>query len=195
MKINNKNFHILNETSPVYIIPVFLLIFLLSLNEVLLAKDPSQLPSFRIRNLSGEKFDSRKHQGKTLVLSFFFTRCPPCRKEMPALYNFMSQEGLLEQLLFVDPFVEALKIRAEPDTERGIRDFINSINIPPERVFFDEIGTLLKKMSHNGAFPKASQLGTLVVYPTIIVIDGSGKLVLSLEGTGPNFLEKIRQKL
>ena len=185
----------MNETSPIYFIPVILLIFLLSFNGDLLAKDPSQLPSFRIRNLSGEKFDSRKHQGKTLVLSFFFTRCPPCRKEMPALYKFMSQAGLLEQLLFVDPYVKALKIEDEPDTERKIREFINLINIPPERVYFDEIGTLLKKMSHNSAFPQANRLGTLVVYPTIIVIDGSGKLVLSLEGTGPDFLEKIRKKL
>ena len=183
------------KTSMIFFIPIFLLTYLLSFNEDLLAKDPTQMPSFRIRNLSGEKFDSRKHQGKPLVLSFFFTKCPPCREEMHALYNFMSQEGLLEQLLFVNSYVKALNIDGEPDTERGIRNFIKIINIPPERVYFDEIGTLLKKMSHNSAFPQAKRLGTLVVYPTIIVIDGSGKLVLSLEGTGPGFLEKIRKVL
>ena len=185
----------MKKTSLIYPITIFLLIFLLSLNEVSLAQDQPQIPNFRIRNLSGELFDSRKHQGKPLVLSFFFIRCPPCRKEMPALYKFMSQEGLLEELLFVDSFVKALKIEDEPDTERKIRNFIDSINIPPERVYFDEIGTLLKKMSQSGAFPKAKRIGTLVVYPTIIVINGSGKLVLSLEGTGPGFLEKIRKVL
>ena len=185
----------MNKTSLIYPIIILLLIFLLSLNEVSLAQDRPQLPSFRIRNLSGELFDSRKHLGKPLVLSFFFTRCPPCIKEMPALYEFMSQEGRLEQLLFVDPYVKALEINEVPDTERQIRKFVNSLNIPPERVYFDQIGTLLKKMSQGGAFPKAKRIGTMVVYPTIIVIDGSGKLILSLEGTGPGFLEKIRKVL
>ena len=114
---------------------------------------------------------------------------------MPALYEFMSQEGRLEQLLFVDPYVKALEINEVPDTERQIRKFVNSLNIPPERVYFDQIGTLLKKMSQAGAFPKAKRIGTLAIYPTIIVIDGSRKLILSLEGTGPGFLEKIRRVL
>ena len=57
------------------------------------------------------------------------------------------------------------------------------------------INTLLKKMLQGGAFPKAKRIGTMVVYPTIIVIDDSGKLILSLEGTGPGFLEKIRKVL
>ena len=178
-------------------ITIFLLIFLAGADadSVLIAQDQGQLPSFRIRNLSGELFDSRKHLGNPLVLSFFFTRCPPCIKEMPALYEFMRQEGRLEQLLFVDPYVKALEIIEVPDTERQIRKFVNSLNIPPERVYFDQIGTLLKKMSQGGAFPKAKRIGTMVVYPTIIVIDDSGKLILSLEGTGPGFLEKIRRVL
>ncbi|SVC45960.1 uncharacterized protein METZ01_LOCUS298814, partial [marine metagenome] len=155
----------MNKTLLKYPIIIFLLIFLLSLNEVSLAQDQTQLPSFRIRNLSGELFDSRKHLGKPLVLSFFFTRCPPCRKEMPALHQFMSQEGLLEELLFVDSYVKALKIVDEPDTERKIKNFINLIKIPPERVYFDEIGTLLKIMSQSGAFPNAKRIGTLVLYP------------------------------
>jgi thiol-disulfide isomerase/thioredoxin len=185
----------MNKTSLIYPIIIFLLIFLLSLNEVSLAQDQTQLPSFRIRNLSGERFDSRKHLGQPIVLSFFFTHCPPCIKEMPALYKFMRREGRLEQLLFVDAYVKALKITDAPDTERQIRKFIERLQIPPNNVYFDQIGTLLKKMSNYGAFPLAKRIGTLVVYPTIIVIDGSGKLVLALEGTGPGFLDKVKKVL
>jgi hypothetical protein len=50
-------------------------------------------------------------------------------------------------------------------------------------------------MSQYGAFPQAKRIGTLVIYPSIVVINGSGKLVLSLEGTGPGFLEKIQKAL
>ncbi len=114
---------------------------------------------------------------------------------MPALYKFMRREGRLEQLLFVDAYVKALKISDAPDTERQIRKFAKRLNIPPNNIYFDQIGTLLKKMSQSGAFPDAKRIGTLVVYPTIIVIDGSGKLVLALEGTGPGFLEKLSKVL
>ena len=106
-------------------ITIFTLFFLIGENSVLIAQDQIQLPSFRIRSLSGDLFDSRKHLGKPLVLSFFYTRCPPCIKEMPALYEFMSQEGRLEQLLFVDPYVKALEINEVPDTERQIHKFVN----------------------------------------------------------------------
>ena len=178
-----------------YLIIILVLSSQLSTSPLLLAKDLEQIPPFRIRNLSGEQFDSRKHQGKPIVLSFFFTRCPPCVIEIPALYKFMLKEGRLDQLLFVDPYVKALKIEDDPDTERQIRKFINLLNIPPKNVYFDQIGTLLKKMSQYGAFPQAKRLGTLVIYPSIVVINGSGKLVLSLEGTGPGFLEKIQKAL
>ena len=184
------------KSSKKNLIIIITLIFLVGENGVLLAEeDQKQMPSFRIRNLSGELFDSRKHLGQPLVLSFFFTRCPPCRKEMPALYQFMRQEGRLEQLLFVDPYVKALEIIEVPDTERQIRNFVKLHNIPPESVYFDQIGSLLKKMSQGGAFPIAKRIGTLVIYPTIIVIDGSRKLILSLEGTGPGFLDKIKKVL
>ena len=183
------------KTSLKYLTIIFVLFSQLSTSPLLLAKDPKQIPSFRIRNLSGEQFDSRKHQGQPIVLSFFFTRCPPCVKEIPALYKFMQQEGKLEQLLFVDSYVKALKIADTPDTERQIRKFVNSLKIPLESVYFDQIGTLLKRMSQYGAFPQAKRIGTLVVYPSIVVINGSGKLVLSLEGTGPGFLEKIQKAL
>ena len=176
-------------------ITIFVLVFQLNASALLLAKDQKQIPSFRIRNLSGEQFDSRKHQGQPIVLSFFFTRCPPCVKEIPALYKFMQQEGKLEQLLFVDSYVKALKIEDTPDTERQIRKFVNSLNIPLESVYFDQIGTLLKKMTQYGAFPQAKRIGTLVIYPSIVVINGNRKLVLSLEGTGPGFLEKIQKAL
>lgn len=168
---------------------------LISTSTFSFAQELKQIPSFRIRNLSGERFDSREHLGRPLVLSFFFTTCPPCVVEMPALYKFMREEGRLEQLLFIDSYVKALDITDAPDTERQIRIFTERLNIPPENVYFDQIGTLMKKMSQHGAFPLAKRVGTLAVYPTIIVIDGNGKLVLSLEGTGPGFLEKLKQVL
>ena len=68
---------------------------------------------------------------------------------MPVLYEYMLQEGRVEQLLFVDSYVKALNINDVPDTERQIRKFVNSLKIPQERVYFDQIGTLLKKMSQT----------------------------------------------
>ena len=81
-------------------ITIFVLVFQLNASALLLAKDQKQIPSFRIRNLSGEQFDLRKHQGQPIVLSFFFTRCPPCIKEMPALYEFMLKKRKLPSIFY-----------------------------------------------------------------------------------------------
>ena len=157
--------------------------------------DPVKIPSFRIRNLTGKQFDSRKNQGSPLVLSFFFTRCPPCIKEMPELYQFMRQEGRLKQLLFVDSYVKALKVTDAPDTKRQINKFIQKLKIPAENTYFDKIGSLLKKIRKHHSLKQANKMGTLMIYPTILVIDGKGRIVLTMEGSRLNFIEKIKEVL
>ena len=61
---------------------VFLLVFLGAV-ETPFGKDA---PSFWIKNLERQRFDSRK-QDQPYVLSFFFVGCVPCIKEIPALYK------------------------------------------------------------------------------------------------------------
>ena len=83
----------------------------------------------------------------------------------------------------------------DPDTEMMISSFIEKLKIDPANVYFDQLGSLLKKFLRVNAFPKAKRAGTKVLWPTILVISPKGELVESMEGVHPDFLEKLKKYL
>jgi len=172
---------------------LFINIFLGSLHGM----EPKDIRRFRIENLEGQLFDSRKALGEPFVISFFFTRCPPCWKEMPQLFSYMKKEGQLHQLLFVDSYVDAegIEVHDNPDTKRLIEKFAEDFKLNPANVYFDTLGSFLKKFIKIGAFPRAKAAKTKVIWPTILVISATGKLVESIEGPPPDFIEIIEKHL
>ena len=172
---------------------LFINIFLGSLHGM----EPKDIRRFRIENLEGKLFDSRKALGEPIVISFFFTRCPPCWKEMPQLFAYMKKENKLDRLLFVDSYVEAegIEVHDNPDTRRLIEKFAEDFKLNPATVYFDTLGSFLKKFIKIGAFPRAKAAKTKVIWPTILVISATGKLVESIEGPPPDFIEIIDKHL
>ena len=168
-----------------------------SFSKTLFSMEPVDIRHFRISNLEDNRFDSRKALGEPFVISFFFTRCPPCWKEMPELFSYMKKEGRLHQLLFVDSYVEAegIEVHDNPDTKRMIEKYAEDFKINPANVYFDTLGSFLKKFIRIGAFPKAKAAKTKVIWPTILVISATGKLVESIEGPPPDFIEIIDKHL
>ena len=45
-------------------------------------------PEFELSTLNGEKIKLADQTGKTVILNFWATWCPPCKEEMPHLKNF-----------------------------------------------------------------------------------------------------------
>ena len=159
--------------------------------------EPKDIRRFRIENLEGKLFDSRKELGEPIVISFFFTRCPPCWKEMPQLFAYMKKGNKLDRLLFVDSYVDAegIELSDKPDTRRLIEKYVEKIKINPATVYFDTLGSFLKKFIRIGAFPKARSAKLPIVWPTILVISPTGKLVESIEGSNPDYIEIIEKHL
>jgi len=184
---SNKN---LFQASMVWI---FLALFSMDAHAI----EPIDIRPFRISSLEGKRFDSRKALGEPIVISFFFTRCPPCWKEMPELFSYMKKENRLNQLLFVDSYVKAkgIEVDGEPDTKRMVIRFVDKLKINPANVYFDTLGSLLKKFLRIGAFPKAKAYKTKIIWPTILVISPTGKLVESIEGSRSDFIEIVEQYL
>lgn len=48
-------------------------------------------PDFRLATISGEEFHLSDFKGKVVMLNFWGTWCPPCRKEIPDLVNLQAK--------------------------------------------------------------------------------------------------------
>lgn len=48
-------------------------------------------PQFELTDLQGKKWSLKQLRGKTVVLNFWFTSCPPCVREMPELNKLVQQ--------------------------------------------------------------------------------------------------------
>jgi peroxiredoxin len=75
---------------------------------------------FTVTMVDGSSFRLSEHRGKTVLLNFWATWCPPCREEMPALERLHRQHkdrGLVLVAISIDtdaklvpPYVKASKL-------------------------------------------------------------------------------------
>lgn len=52
-----------------------------------------EAPDFELTDLKGDAFSLSQFKGKPVLLNFWATWCPPCRKEMPDLQAFDEKYG------------------------------------------------------------------------------------------------------
>ncbi len=98
---------------------------------------------FSLRDVANQIVETKELRGAVLLLNFFQTWCPPCRKEMPsleALYQRYKDEGLIvigiagdeQGLKVVKPFAEefAMTFPVLIDSNHHVTDQYNVRQIP-----------------------------------------------------------------
>ena len=112
-----------------------------------------QKADFTLTDLQGKTWHLRDLQGKVVLVNFWATWCPPCRKEMPdlqALYDKYKDEGFVvlaisdEELGKVGPFIAERKISYPVllDPGRKVNELFQVEGIPKSFVY-DRDGKLV----------------------------------------------------
>jgi peroxiredoxin len=115
--------------------------------------DRRQQADFTLQELNGKTWTLKEQHGKVVVLNFWATWCPPCRKEMPdleTLYQQFKDQGLLilaisdEDAGKVKPFIAQQKVTYPIllDPGRKVNELFQIEGIPKTFVY-DRNGTLV----------------------------------------------------
>ena len=152
------------------------IIALLSINSAI-----GQIPSVKLKNIDGKTVDTSKlsNNGKPFVISFFALWCKPCLRELAAIHevypDWQKQTGMKLIAVSQDQGQDSYKVAP--------------------KVYGDgwEFEVLLDP---NGELKQAMGVSVL---PTIIVVDGKGKIVSTktgyTDGAEKQILEEIKQLL
>lgn len=115
-------------------------------------------PAFTLVDVNGRSVSLSDFKGKVVVLDFWATWCPPCKREIPDFIKLQSEYG--------SKGLEIVGIALDqPDKVRAFARE-NGMNYP----------VLL------GSDEIAAQYGGVESIPTTFVIDKSGKIVTKFEG-------------
>ncbi|QUW23997.1 TlpA family protein disulfide reductase [Sporosarcina sp. Marseille-Q4063] len=116
-------------------------------------------PDFELTTLAGETVSLSDYKGKTVILNFWASWCPPCRVEMPFMENYYEENKDSENM-------EILAVNMTK-TERGGGDKIEKV-----QGFVDE---------HELTFPillddagEVVKLYQVMAYPTTYIINPDG---------------------
>ncbi|MGE8077465.1 thiol-disulfide oxidoreductase ResA [Peribacillus loiseleuriae] len=103
--------------------------------EVTAAKVGSVAPDFSLKNLNGTEKTLTDYRGKGVLINFWATYCPPCKKEMPYLENAYQK--------YKEQGVEILAVNVTEPT-RLVNQFISQKNITFP-ILLDRDGLVLDK--------------------------------------------------
>ncbi|MEW6415598.1 MAG: TlpA disulfide reductase family protein [Pseudomonadota bacterium] len=131
------------------------------LAHTLTMQAPRPAPALKLKDIEGKSHDLAKLRGKVVLINFWATWCPPCRREMPSMER-------LAQRFRGQPFVVlAVDVGENPDT---IEAFTSQLDTAPT------FPILLDTRSH---VMRAWQVAGL---PTTFLVDKAGRIVASAIG-------------
>jgi peroxiredoxin len=137
---------------------------------------PMPAPEFSLEDLQGKTVDMRQLRGQVILLNFWATWCPNCRKESTSFEKLSTQYGPKGLILF--------RINSKESRE-SVEEYVGkeSLHVP---VLLDKTG-------------KVGRLFGIWAHPTSYLIDRQGmvryRAVGPVDWTGPEALSVINHLL
>ena len=113
-------------------------------------------PDFTLKNLAGGNLTLSDLRGKAVIVDFWDTWCPPCRKALPHLEELSQTYG--DDLVVVG-------VAFGREGEAKVNAYIQEHNLTFEMVLFAETSTIL------------TDFGGIQSIPTTFLIDANGVIV------------------
>ncbi len=129
-----------------------------------------QRPEFAALDLNGEMRNIKEWDGKIILLNFWATWCPPCKKEIPDFIALQKEYG--------DQGFQIIGIAI--DDEDAVREYVTEVGMNYPSLVVQDEGVMLAKHYGNG-------IGAL---PYTVIINRDGEISDSIMGE----LSKIRAK-
>jgi peroxiredoxin len=142
--------------SPVRLAKVVALLLLMSAADVnaQTATPGKRAPDINLPTLTGGRFDLSKLRGNAVVVSFWGTWCPPCRKEFPELVRVQAEHGQAGLR------VVAVNGRDQEESIDDVERFVSAFAV-----------TFPVALDKRGSVRRAYRI---VGQPTTVFIDSSG---------------------
>jgi thiol-disulfide isomerase/thioredoxin len=128
-------------------------------------------PSFKERDMKGNKYNLKELAGKVVVLNFWFINCPPCRREIPDLNDVVDKYKDNKDVVFL-----AIALDQKSDLE----DFL-------------KISPYKYNIVDDGRF--TAQKYNINLYPTHVVIDKQGKILFHTSGLSSGTVPWLKKSI
>jgi len=137
-------------------------------------KSTSTAPDFSLTTSAGKILKLSDYKGKAVIIDFWATWCPPCRKGIPDLVELKKKYG--------SKGLEIIGVSVDRETKADVIPFIKDKGINYPVVYADDNIVV--------------NYGGIRAIPTSFVIDKQGKIIASYEGlisslTYENHIKKI----
>ena len=127
-----------------------------------------QRPEFAALDLKGDMRNIKEWDGKLILLNFWATWCPPCKKEIPHFIELQKEYGSQGFQI----------IGIAIDDEDAVRDYVKEVGMNYPSLVVQDGGVMLAKRYGNG-------IGAL---PYSVIINRDGEISYTIKGE----LSKIR---
>jgi peroxiredoxin len=129
----------------------------------------SDAPQLSLERLDGKSIRLDSFRGKVILMSFWATWCPPCRRELPSLERLRA---------LVNPRkLEIVPVSVDTQGKGAVAGFLQRIGVNELPVYLDP-----RQKIASSADAKASAPFTLYGMPITYVIDKSGSVVGYITG-------------
>jgi thiol-disulfide isomerase/thioredoxin len=127
-----------------------------------------EAPPLKLERVDGKFIDLLSFKGKVVLLSFWATWCPPCRRELPALDRL--------QRMLSGQSVEVIPVSVDRAGASVVVSFLDGIGVKRLRIFLDPQGRIGVRSAADGS--------PFVLYgmPITYVIDRQGRPVGYITG-------------